>query len=95
MPATERAPEQHWRLNLKLGRYQIVAQKDAKSRQPCAPASRWRQGQALRVLRNLDPAGRGRMIENAGSEGMPLSCPTKGMATQKRLSSCSQNVPGS
>jgi hypothetical protein len=34
---------------------------------------RWRQGQALRVLRNLDPAGRGRMIESAGSEGMPLS----------------------
>jgi hypothetical protein len=31
----------------------------------CAPASRWRQGQALRVLRNLDPAGRGRMIESA------------------------------
>ena len=39
----------------------------------CAPALRWRQGQALRVLRNLDPAGRGRMIESAGSEGMPLS----------------------
>jgi len=32
-----------------------------------APASRWRQGQALRVLRNPDPAGRGRMIEGAGS----------------------------
>ena len=24
------------------------------------------------MLRNLDPAGRGRMIENAGSGGMPL-----------------------
>ena len=39
----------------------------------CAPASRWRQGQALRVLRNLDPAGRGRAMQTAGSEGMPLS----------------------
>ena len=39
----------------------------------CAPVLRWRQGQALRVLCNLDTAGRGRMIENAGSEGMPLS----------------------
>jgi hypothetical protein len=38
----------------------------------CAPASRWRQGQALRVLRNLDAAGRGRAIDHAGSEGMPL-----------------------
>jgi hypothetical protein len=38
----------------------------------CAPAWRWRQGHALRVLRNLDPAGRGRKIENAGSEGMPF-----------------------
>jgi hypothetical protein len=62
----------------------------------CARAWRWRQGQALRVLRNLDPVGRGRMIENAGSEEMPLSCPTKGMATLKHLtiSSCSENVPG-
>jgi len=24
------------------------------------------------MLRNLDPAGRGRMIESAGSGGMPL-----------------------
>jgi len=39
----------------------------------CAPALRWCQGQALRVRRNLDTAGRGRMIESAGSEGMPLS----------------------
>jgi len=31
----------------------------------CAPALRWRQGQALRVLRSLDAAGRGRMIESA------------------------------
>jgi len=46
----------------------------------CAPASRWRQGQALRVLRNLDTAGRGRSIDRAGSEGIPLSCPTKGIA---------------
>jgi hypothetical protein len=38
----------------------------------CAPAWRWRQGQALRVLRNLDTAGRGRSIDRAGSEGMPL-----------------------
>jgi hypothetical protein len=38
----------------------------------CAPVSRWRQGQALRVLRNLDTAGRGRSIERAGSEGMPF-----------------------
>jgi hypothetical protein len=60
----------------------------------CAPVSCWRQGQALRVLRNLDTAGRGRAIERAGSEGMPLSYPTKGMATQKHLtvSSCSENV---
>jgi hypothetical protein len=36
------------------------------------PVSRWRQGQALRVLRNLDPAGRGRAIKPAGSEGMPF-----------------------
>ena len=42
----------------------------------CARASRWRQGQALRVLRNLDAAGRDRMIHSAGSEGMP-PCPTK------------------
>jgi len=49
------------------------------------------------VLRNLDTAGSGRMIENAGSEGMPLSCPTEGMETQKRLTlfSDSRNVPGS
>jgi hypothetical protein len=45
----------------------------------CAPVSRWRQGQALRVLRNLDTAGRRRAIDLAGSEGMPLPCPTKGM----------------
>jgi hypothetical protein len=38
----------------------------------CAPALRWHQGQALRVLRNLDAAGRGRAMEPAGSEGMPL-----------------------
>jgi hypothetical protein len=38
----------------------------------CAPVSRWRQGQALQVLRNLDPAGRGRAIRLAGSEGMPF-----------------------
>ena len=38
----------------------------------CAPVLRWRQGQALRVLRNLDTAGRGRMIESAGSGGMPF-----------------------
>jgi hypothetical protein len=44
----------------------------------CAPALRWRQGQALRVLRNLDTAGRGRMIENAGSEGMTASLPHQG-----------------
>jgi hypothetical protein len=31
----------------------------------CAPAWRWHQGQALRVLRNLDTAGRGRSIEPA------------------------------
>jgi hypothetical protein len=37
-----------------------------------APVSRWRQGQALRVLRNLDTAGRGRAIDRAGSEGMPF-----------------------
>jgi len=37
------------------------------------PAWRWRQGHALQVLRNLDAAGRGRMIENAGSEGMTAS----------------------
>jgi hypothetical protein len=63
----------------------------------CAPVLRWRQGQALRVLRNLDPAGRGRAIEAAGSEGMPLPCPSKGMEPQKRLTlfSCSRNVSGS
>ena len=38
----------------------------------CARASRWRQGHALRVLRNLDAAGRGRATGRAGSEGMPL-----------------------
>jgi hypothetical protein len=39
---------------------QIVAQKDAKSPRPssCAPVLRWHQGQALRVLRNHDTAGR-------------------------------------
>ena len=37
------------------------------------PARRQRQGQALRVLSNLDAAGRGRVIESAGSGGMPLS----------------------
>lgn len=37
------------------------------------------QGQALRVLRNLDPAGRGRLIGRAGSEGMSRFCLTKGM----------------
>ena len=37
------------------------------------------------MLRNLDAAGRGRMIENAGSEGMPLSCPTKGIALEPFL----------
>jgi len=31
----------------------------------CALVSRWRRGQALRVLRNLDSAGRGRAIQNA------------------------------
>jgi len=45
----------------------------------CAPVSRGRQGQALRVLRSLDPAGRGRMIKTAGSEGMPPFYPTKGI----------------
>jgi hypothetical protein len=46
------------------------------------------------VLRNLDPAGRGRAIKSAASEGMPLSYPTEGMATQKHLtvSSYSENV---
>ena len=51
----------------------------------CAPAWRWRQGQALRVLRNLDTAGRGRSIDRAGSGGMPLSCPTKGIALEPFL----------
>jgi hypothetical protein len=46
----------------------------------CAPALRWRQGQALRVMRNLDAAGRGRSIDRAGSEGMPLPYLTKGIA---------------
>ena len=43
-----------------------------------APASRWRQGQALRVLRNLDPAGRGRSFGLAGSEGMTAFLPHQG-----------------
>jgi hypothetical protein len=44
----------------------------------CAPALRWRQGQALRVTRNLDAAGRGRSIDRAGSEGMTASLPHQG-----------------
>jgi len=41
---------------------------------------RWRQGQTLRVLRNLDTAGRGRSIDRAGSEGMPLPYLTTGIS---------------
>ena len=44
-------------------------------RSSCAPVSRWRQGQALRVLRNLDPAGRGRMIKTAGSGNAAFAPP--------------------
>jgi len=49
-----------------------------------APASRRRQGQALRALRNRDTAGRGRALDGAGSEGMPF-CLTKGMNRKVRL----------
>ncbi len=34
----------------------------------------------MRVLRNLDPAGRGRAIQRAGSEAMPLFCPSEEIA---------------
>jgi hypothetical protein len=37
------------------------------------------------VLRNLDPADRGRAMEPAGSEGIPLPCPTKGIALEPFL----------
>jgi hypothetical protein len=37
-----------------------------------APAWRHGQGQALRVLRNLDPAGRGRTADASAPEGMSL-----------------------
>jgi len=57
---------------------------NCRTRPPsCAPALRWRQGQALRVLRNLYTAGRGRMIENAGSGGMRFRL-TKGIKRDNR-----------
>jgi hypothetical protein len=41
----------------------------------CARASRCGQGQALRVLRNLDPAGRGRMADASAPREMSLVPP--------------------
>ena len=43
-----------------------------------APALRGGQGQALRVLRNLDAAGRGRTTSVSALEGMPFPYLTQG-----------------
>jgi hypothetical protein len=61
----------------------------------CAPASRWRQGQALQVLRNLDTAGRGRAIELAGSEGMTASLPHQGNCFSLAYPVCCQSTRAS
>jgi hypothetical protein len=53
----------------------------------------WLQGQALRVLRNIDTAGRGRSIDRAGSGGMPPSCPTKAIKRNPFVYLTNQALP--